>query len=189
MPRRLGDLEDAVMTRIWTWNRPVTVREVLDDLLLERDIAYTTVMTVMDKLHQKGWLRREREGRAFRYAPVATREAYTAALMRDAWATSENRAAALVHFIGSMSAEELDALRDALRVVPPAPPDSPAPPSPPATPSPQESPSPPEPPSPAATGPAAPEVAPEAAEAPEALEPPEPPEAAPPADRRPPPTG
>ncbi|NEE08898.1 BlaI/MecI/CopY family transcriptional regulator, partial [Streptomyces sp. SID7499] len=56
MPRQLGDLEDAVMTRVWQWNRPVTVREVLEDLQQERSIAYTTVMTVMDNLHQKGWV-------------------------------------------------------------------------------------------------------------------------------------
>ncbi|WP_245236476.1 BlaI/MecI/CopY family transcriptional regulator, partial [Streptomyces roseus] len=77
MPRPLGELEDAVMTRVWQWNRPVTVREVLEDLQQERSIAYTTVMTVMDNLHQKGWVRREAEGRAYRYTAVSTRAAYS----------------------------------------------------------------------------------------------------------------
>ncbi len=104
------------MTRVWRWNRPVTVREVLLDLQSEREIAYTTVMTVLDKLHRKGWLRRERVGRAYRYEPVSSRESYTAALMNDAWATSDNPAAALVHFFGLMSPEQREALRDALRV-------------------------------------------------------------------------
>ena len=121
MARRLGELENEVMTRLWQWNRPVTVREVLEDLLQERELAYTTVMTVMDKLFQKGWLRREQDGRAFRYEPVSSREAYTAALMNDAWATSDNPAAALVHFFGMMSPEQQEALRDALRVVAPQP--------------------------------------------------------------------
>lgn len=111
------------MTRVWRWNRPVTVREVLQDLQSERDIAYTTVMTVLDKLHRKGWLRRERAGRAYRYEPVSSREAYTAALMNDAWATSDNPAAALVHFFGLMSPEQREALRDALRVAALFPPD------------------------------------------------------------------
>ena len=119
MVRRLGELENEVMTRLWQWNRPVTVREVLEDLLQERELAYTTVMTVMDKLFQKGWLRREQDGRAFRYEPVSSREAYTAALMNDAWATSDNPAAALVHFFGMMSPEQQEALRDALRVAAP----------------------------------------------------------------------
>ncbi|REK85385.1 BlaI/MecI/CopY family transcriptional regulator [Streptomyces inhibens] len=117
MPRRLGDLEDAVMTRVWEWNRPVTVREVLEDLQKERSIAYTTVMTVLDNLHQKGWVRREAEGRAYRYEAVSTRAAYAAALMNEAWSASDNPAAALVAFFGMMSPEQRQALRDAVRMV------------------------------------------------------------------------
>ncbi|MGP3976757.1 BlaI/MecI/CopY family transcriptional regulator [Streptomyces sp. 8N114] len=117
MPRPLGELEDAVMTRVWRWNRPVTVREVLEDLQKERTVAYTTVMTVMDNLRQKGWLRRDQEGRAYRYAAVSTRAAYSAALMHEAWSASDNPAAALVDFFGMMSPEQTDVLRTALRVV------------------------------------------------------------------------
>lgn len=105
------------MTRIWQWNRPVTVREVLEDLQQERSIAYTTVMTVMDNLHQKGWVRREVEGRAYRYTAVSTRAAYSAALMNEAWSKSDNPAAALVAFFGMMSPEQRQELRDAIRVV------------------------------------------------------------------------
>ncbi|PNE33370.1 CopY family transcriptional repressor [Streptomyces eurocidicus] len=105
------------MTRVWDWNRPVTVREVLEDLQQERSIAYTTVMTVMDNLYQKGWLRREAEGRAYRYEAVSNRAAYSAALMNEAWSLSDNPAAALVAFFGMMSAEQREALRDAIRVV------------------------------------------------------------------------
>ncbi len=113
----MGDLEDAVMTRVWAWNRPVTVREVLEDLARDRTIAYTTVMTVMDNLRQKGWLRREADGRAYRYEAVSTRAAYSAALMNEAWAASDNPAAALVHFFGMMSPEQREAVRDAMRVI------------------------------------------------------------------------
>ncbi|WP_406838269.1 BlaI/MecI/CopY family transcriptional regulator [Streptomyces sp. AHU1] len=105
------------MTRVWKWNRPVTVREVLEDLQRERSIAYTTVMTVLDNLHQKGWVRREAEGRAYRYEAVSTRAAYSAALMNDAWSQSDNPAAALVAFFGMMSEEQRVALRDAVRIV------------------------------------------------------------------------
>ncbi|UUN28402.1 BlaI/MecI/CopY family transcriptional regulator [Streptomyces sp. FIT100] len=119
MPRQLGELEDAVMTRIWQWNRPVTVREVLEDLQQDRSIAYTTVMTVMDNLHQKGWVRREVEGRAYRYTAVSTRAAYSAALMNEAWSKSDNPAAALVAFFGMMSQEQREALQDAIRIVQP----------------------------------------------------------------------
>ncbi|MFF9122839.1 BlaI/MecI/CopY family transcriptional regulator [Streptomyces sp. NPDC014889] len=105
------------MTRVWKWNRPVTVREVLEDLQRERSIAYTTVMTVLDNLHHKGWVRREAEGRAYRYEAVSTRAAYAAALMNDAWSQSDNAAAALVAFFGMMSDEQRQALRDAVRIV------------------------------------------------------------------------
>ncbi|MEU3795384.1 BlaI/MecI/CopY family transcriptional regulator [Streptomyces fructofermentans] len=117
MPRPLGELEDSVMTRVWKWNRPVTVREVLEDLQQERTIAYTTVMTVLDNLHQKGWVRREAEGRAYRYEAVSTRAAYSAALMNEAWSQSDNQAAALVAFFGMMSPEQREALSDAVRMV------------------------------------------------------------------------
>ncbi|MDQ1017333.1 putative transcriptional regulator [Streptomyces afghaniensis] len=112
----MGELEDAVMSRVWKWNRPVTVREVLEDLQKERSIAYTTVMTVLDNLHQKGWVRREAEGRAYRYEAVSTRAAYAAALMNDAWSQSDNPAAALVAFFGMMSEEQRETLRDAVRI-------------------------------------------------------------------------
>lgn len=105
------------MSRVWQWNRPVTVREVLEDLQRERSIAYTTVMTVMDNLHQKGWVRREVDGRAYRYTAVSTRAAYAAALMNEAWSKSDNPAAALVAFFGMMSSAQRDALEDAVRVV------------------------------------------------------------------------
>ncbi|MFF4699760.1 BlaI/MecI/CopY family transcriptional regulator [Streptomyces chattanoogensis] len=105
------------MTRVWEWNRPVTVREVLEDLQKERSIAYTTVMTVLDNLHQKGWVRREAEGRAYRYEAVSTRAAYSAALMNEAWSASDNPAAALVAFFDMMSPEQRHALRDAVRMV------------------------------------------------------------------------
>nr|WP_209311229.1 BlaI/MecI/CopY family transcriptional regulator [Streptomyces spiramenti] len=113
----MGELEDAVMTRVWARNKPVTVREVLEELQQDRAIAYTTVMTVLDNLHRKGWVRRAQEGRAYRYEAVSTRAAYSAVLMNEAWAESDNPAAALVAFFSMMSPEQLPALRDALRVV------------------------------------------------------------------------
>jgi predicted transcriptional regulator len=119
--KQFGDLEAAVMERIWRRSQPVLVRDILEDLQSERAIAYTTVMTVMDKLHRKGWLRRAPQGRAYVYEAVASRESYTARLMRDAWATSDNQAVAFVHFLEQLSEEEARALRAALEICPPDP--------------------------------------------------------------------
>jgi len=112
--RPFGELESAVMDRMWAANRPVSVREVLDDLRGDRTLAYTTVMTVMDNLYRKGWLTRERGGRAYLYRPSASREAYAARLMSQAFTEGGDPAATLVHFIEAMSPDEAAALRQAL---------------------------------------------------------------------------
>jgi predicted transcriptional regulator len=112
--RRFGELEAVIMERLWELDRPVLVREMVDDLRPERALAYTTVMTVMDNLHRKGWLRRERDGRAWRYEPTGSRSGYTAALMSDALATSSDRRTALAHFALQMSPQDAALLRDAL---------------------------------------------------------------------------
>ncbi|MEV6868700.1 BlaI/MecI/CopY family transcriptional regulator [Streptosporangium subroseum] len=117
--RGLGDLESTIMERLWSYHRPASVRDVLEDLRREREIAYTTVMTVMDKLHKKGLLRRKAVGRAYVYETVATREAYTADLMRSSLASSDNQAATLVHFLERLTPEESVALEAALKVYPP----------------------------------------------------------------------
>lgn len=115
--RRLGELEAEIMDRLWRWRRPATVREVVDDINRSRPVAYTTVMTVADILHRKGWLRREKAGRAWLYEPERSREEYSAALMRDALGSSEDRKAALLRFVEHMSNEDVQALDAALRSI------------------------------------------------------------------------
>jgi predicted transcriptional regulator len=112
--RQFGELEAVIMDRLWEWGRPVLVREMVDDLRRDRPLAYTTVMTVMENLHRKGWLRREREGRAWRYEPTSSRSAYTAALMNDALGTSTDRRTALAHFVLQMSPHDVKLLQQAL---------------------------------------------------------------------------
>ena len=78
----LGDLEGLVMETIWS-NGSATVREMHDALQAKRrKVAYTTVMTVMTRLHEKEILRRSSEGNAFRYSPAFSREAFLAKASR-----------------------------------------------------------------------------------------------------------
>ena len=113
MPR-LGELERSVMNVLWDAPAPQTVREVLD-ALGERDLAYTTIMTVLDRLGTKEMVRRERDGRAFRYAPALTRDAATSELLHAALdQAGSDRTAALVHFAQTVDPEEARALRAAL---------------------------------------------------------------------------
>ncbi|MEV0779618.1 BlaI/MecI/CopY family transcriptional regulator [Streptomyces sp. NPDC050433] len=113
--RWLGTLEAEIMDCLWKWGRPATVREVVDDINTRRPAAYTTVMTVASILHGKGWLTRTKQGQAWLYTPVRSRAAYSAALMEDALGASEDRPAALAHFVEGMAEEEVAALREALR--------------------------------------------------------------------------
>jgi predicted transcriptional regulator len=112
--RQFGELEAVIMDRLWQSGRPVLVREVLDDLRKDRPFAYTTVMTVMENLHRKGWLRRHRDGWAWRYEPADSSSGYTAALMNDALATSTDRRAALAHFVLQMRPHEAELLQQTL---------------------------------------------------------------------------
>jgi predicted transcriptional regulator len=113
--RAFGELEAAIMDRVWAARRPVLVREVHDWLRPERQPAYNTVHTVVEILYRKGYLAREKDGRAYRYRATASREDYTAGLMTEAFATSTDRLATLRSFvqrIGPAEAEELRALLD-----------------------------------------------------------------------------
>ncbi|WP_084722999.1 BlaI/MecI/CopY family transcriptional regulator [Streptomonospora alba] len=110
---RLGDLERAVMDVLWQRNEPLTVRDV-GRALADRDLAHTTVMTVLDRLAKKGVVARDREGRAWRYRPAASRENYVSELMIDALGETGDRDAALAAFVRSMNGNEAEALRRAL---------------------------------------------------------------------------
>ena len=112
--RGFGELEAVIMHRVWDHGGPVTVRDLFDGLREARPIAYTTVMSTMDNLHRKGWLARERDGKAYRYTAVASREEYSARLMREALAQAGDTEAVLSHFVASMDGGQAEALRAAL---------------------------------------------------------------------------
>jgi predicted transcriptional regulator len=113
--RGFGELETVIMARVWQHGRPVTVRELFDELAGERAIAYTTVMTTMDNLHRKGWLTRVKEGKAYRYTATASREEYSARLMREALDGGGDTQAVLSHFVAQMDGEESELLRAVVR--------------------------------------------------------------------------
>jgi predicted transcriptional regulator len=110
-----GDLEAVIMHRVWDHGGPVTVRELFEELQAERVIAYTTVMTTMDNLHRKGWLARVKEGKAYRYTATASREEYSARLMREALNDGGDTQAVLSHFVAQMDGEESEVLRTVVR--------------------------------------------------------------------------
>ncbi|GAB2484878.1 BlaI/MecI/CopY family transcriptional regulator [Promicromonospora xylanilytica] len=109
--RKLGDLEALVMEQLWASGEPLSVRQVLEALPGGRTRAYTTVMTVLDNLFQKGFVERARSGRAYEYWATQDRAAHTAKAMEDALASGGDRGAALMHFVEQLTPEESAQLR------------------------------------------------------------------------------
>ena len=112
--KQLGQLEAAVMKRLWDSERAVSVREVLEDLQPERPLAYTTVMTVLDNLHGKALVTREKHGRAWVYSAAVSRDEHTAELLDQVLAQTSDRGAALLQFLGHLSDDDRARLRSAL---------------------------------------------------------------------------
>lgn len=101
------------MQTVWDSPVPLTGRQVAD-ALTGKQLAYTTVLTVLTRLEKKGLLARDASARAHTYAPVASREDHVAVLMQQALGQADDREAALQHFARSVTPEEAAALRRAL---------------------------------------------------------------------------
>ena len=101
------------MQAVWAAPAPVTGKQVAA-ALAGRDLAYTTVLTVLTRLERKGLLRRDSSARAHTYAAVGSREDHVAVLMQQALGQAGDRQVALQHFARSVSPEEAEALRQAL---------------------------------------------------------------------------
>ena len=113
--RRFGELEAAIMDCLWARTRPASVRDVLGELHTGKQLAYTTVMTVLDNLHRKGVVTREMSGRAWLYQPAYTREEHTARMLREVLGNSGDRQAALMHFVADLDPDAVADLNAAVK--------------------------------------------------------------------------
>jgi predicted transcriptional regulator len=111
--RRLGDLERRVMDVLWDAPESKMTGRDVADTMPER--AYTTVMTVLERLRRKDFVRRTTQGRVHFFSASDTREAYVAEVMIDAMGATGNRKAVLARFAESVSPEEAQTLSRALR--------------------------------------------------------------------------
>ena len=102
------------MDVVWAADRPVTGREVVDELARSRPIAYTTVVTVLQRLVRKGILVKGRAGRVYTFSAAQSREAYTARLLASVLGEVEDRAAVLLRFMDQLPPAEAKRLRAAL---------------------------------------------------------------------------
>lgn len=113
----LGELESAVMDELWAADEPLSVRQVHERLIGIRPIAYTTAMTVLNRLTRKRLVIQRRGGRAFQYAPLRTRDELVAELLLDVLRQVDgpsDRTATLVRFVDRVGVEGQAALREAL---------------------------------------------------------------------------
>jgi BlaI family transcriptional regulator, penicillinase repressor len=114
--RRLGELERRVMEVLWeSPESPMSGRDVFEAL---PDRAYTTVLTILERLRQKSFVRRTTQGRVHYFSAADSREAYVAELMIDAMGDTHNRSAVLARFAESVTPSEARILRDALQKTP-----------------------------------------------------------------------
>lgn len=119
-PLALGPLERQVMDHLWERGRPARVREVHESF--EASLAYTTLMTTLDRLYKKGLLERNKQGRAFVYAPRVSREGLERGLL-SRWLESVlgrgSRVArpALSTFVETVSQSDRRLLEDLSRLV------------------------------------------------------------------------
>ena len=106
------------MDTLWSHGPELSVRDVMDRMQGDKDLAYTTIMTVLDRLAKKGLADRTRDGRAWRYTAASSREELAATALRS---TLENvqadRKLAMMHFLDDATPAELDDLRAALAEV------------------------------------------------------------------------
>ncbi|GAA4898771.1 putative transcriptional regulator [Stackebrandtia albiflava] len=110
---RLGELEHAIMDVLWASDSSMTARDVRD-ALSDRDLAATTILTVLSRLENKGLVTRDRSARAHRYRPTDARDVHVASLMRQALDSASNTDAALARFADAVTPEEAAALAGAL---------------------------------------------------------------------------
>lgn len=112
----LGPLEGEVMDIIWARGE-VTVRDVLEDLSRRRPIAYTTVMTTMGRLTEKGLLRREEANPAHRYVALVSQEQYARSTVESVidWLIKQFPDPAVAYFLDRVAEEEDPTVIEELR--------------------------------------------------------------------------
>jgi predicted transcriptional regulator len=115
----LGELQTAVMEILWS-EPDLTVSEVEQRLQKKREIAHTTVSTTLDRMHQKGFLLREKQGKAFVYSPRYSKEEFERGVAEEVLSGllsqfTEPALSTFVELVGE-DGEKLDQLEELIRL-------------------------------------------------------------------------
>jgi len=111
--RAFGELEQQVLGVLWAAEGPLVPREVQEQL--EDPPAYTTVTTILDRLHRKGVATRSARGRAFAYQAVVSESDVAAQHARALFANGNDRRAVLQGFLDVLSDDDTEQLTSLLR--------------------------------------------------------------------------
>lgn len=111
--RARGQLESEVLAALWAVDRPASAATVREHV--GGDPAYTTVLTILSRLYEKGLVTRARSGRGYVYTPVRDEAGHTAAGMRALLEKGGDRAAVLARFVSELPAEDELLLEQLLR--------------------------------------------------------------------------
>jgi len=107
--RAAGELEAAALAVLQSAGSAMTSAQVRDSL--DGDLAYTTVVTILSRLHAKGVLTRLRSGRAYSYAPVADEPGLAARRMRGVLDAEADREVVLARFVSVLTPADEEVLR------------------------------------------------------------------------------
>lgn len=107
--RASGELEAAVLAVLQDAPGALSPAEVRDGI--GADLAYTTIVTILSRLRDKGLLRRHKDGRVYRYAPVADQPGLAARRMTQVLDSEPDREAVLSRFVSGLSGRDEDLLR------------------------------------------------------------------------------
>jgi predicted transcriptional regulator len=117
-PRRgAGELEAAVLSVLWQAGRALSAGEVQQALTGQAgapELSYSTVVTILSRLHAKKALERRRDGRAFRYVPVADEAGLAARRLAAMLDKEPDRHAVLSRFVADLSGSDEQLLRGLL---------------------------------------------------------------------------
>lgn len=113
MRRAPGALEAEVLAVLWSAEAPLSPAEV--QAQLEDDLAYTTVVTILTRLHDKGVASREKHGRSFRYDAVDDEAGLAARKMTKVLEAEPDRGSVLARFVTQLSETDEEVLRGLLR--------------------------------------------------------------------------
>ncbi|GAA1413006.1 BlaI/MecI/CopY family transcriptional regulator [Catellatospora coxensis] len=113
--RRSGQLESQIITVLTEAGLALTPGQVRDRLAPQADLSYSTVVTILTRLHAKGAVIRERHGRAYHYAAVRDAAGLVADRMTRLLAAEPDRTSVLRRFVGGLDAGDEEILRALLR--------------------------------------------------------------------------